>query len=109
MIVKKEKKDCSVIKITIEEGGQNIGRVYLYLVSNDLHAEPYGLIEDLYVEEAARGKGVGTKLVQTAIDEAKLKGCYKLIAMSRDSRTQVHALYEKNGFKKYGIEFRMEI
>ncbi len=108
MEIQKTVCKSEAIKIIMEEAGKVVGRVYLYIVLNDLHAEPYGLIEDLYVEEAARGRGVGTELIKVAVTEAKARGCYKIIATSRQSREQVHALYEKNGFKNYGIEFRMD-
>ncbi len=109
MALKKEiRKDGFAIKLTVEENGQAIGRVYLYLIFNELHAEPYGLMEDLYVEQAARGRGVGTQLIKSATEEARARGCYKLIATSRQSRREVHNLYEKNGLKNYGVEFRMD-
>jgi hypothetical protein len=36
-------------------------------------------------------------------------GCSKLVATSRASRPKVHALYERLGFEKYGVEFRMNL
>lgn len=96
------------IKITVEENGKVMGRAHMYLIKNDLHEEPYGLLEDVFVKEEFRGRGLGTKLTQAVIDEAKARRCYKLIATSRESREAVHKLYEKLGFKKYGIEFRMD-
>lgn len=109
MEIKKEIKKSEAIKIIAEEEGKIVGRAYLYLIYNDLHKEPYGLLEDVFVDENQRGKGTGTKLVQTVIDEAKKRGCYKLIATSRKSREQVHAWYLKFGFEDYGCEFRMNL
>ena len=109
MQIKKEvKKDCYAVKITAEENGQIIGRAFLYLIHNDLHEEPYGLVEDVFVDEAARGSGAGTKLVQAIIAEAKARGCKKLIANSRHERPAIHKWYEKLGFRNYGLEFRMD-
>jgi GNAT superfamily N-acetyltransferase len=76
---------------------------------NDLHAAPFGLLEDVFVDESARGGGVGTALVRDVIAAAKEAGCYKLIATSRASRPKVHALYERLGFENYGVEFRMNL
>jgi len=108
MEFKKNIIKSEAIKITAEENGKVMGRAFLYLIKNDLHDKPYGLLEDVFVEEEARGGGLGTKLVQAVIDEVKVHGCYKLIATSRESREGVHNWYEKIGFKKYGIEFRMD-
>jgi GNAT superfamily N-acetyltransferase len=74
---------------------------------NDFHQEPFGLMEDVYVAESQRGKGLGTKLVMEVIKAAQEQGCYKLIATSRKSRPQVHQLYKKLGFEERGLEFRL--
>ncbi|MFA6486689.1 MAG: GNAT family N-acetyltransferase [Candidatus Magasanikbacteria bacterium] len=108
MEFKKELRASQAIKITAVENDQVIGRASLYLIYNDLHAEPYGLLEDVFVEEHARGQGLGTKLTETIIAEAKERGCHKLIANSRYSRPEVHKMYEKIGFKDYGKEFKIE-
>ena len=63
-------------------------------------------LEDLFVDEALRGQGVGTELLNMVIAEAKNLGCYKLVATSRHEREGVHKMYEKNGFKNFGIEFK---
>lgn len=109
MEFKKTEKNCRAIKITVEENGKEIGRAYLYLISNDLHDRPYGFLEDVFVDEDKRGQGIGKKLIEEAVEEAKQQGCYKLIGTSRHSRESVHKFYEKIGFENYGIEFRMDL
>ena len=99
---------ASGVKIILEENGHKIGRGFLYLLHNDLHTEPFGLMEDVLVGEAFRGKGYGEKIVKAIIEEAQKRGCYKLICTSRFSNERAHHLYEKLGFKKQGNEFRME-
>lgn len=102
-------KQSSAVKLTIEDAGGTIGHAYLYLIQNDLHAEPYGLLEDVFIEESHRGKGYGSKLVEAIIAEAKAHGCYKLIGTTRHERKDVHAFYERLGFKNHGLEFRMDL
>ncbi len=109
MEIKKEiKKDCYAVKITAEENGTVLGRVFLYVIFNGLHAEPYGLVEDLFVEEAARQRGLGTQLVKAAIVEAKARQCYKLIGTTRYSKKDVQEWYQRIGFADFGKEFRMD-
>jgi len=108
MEIKKSDQKSKAIKITAVEDGQVIGRASLCLIYNDLHPEPYGLLEDVFVEEKFRGNGLGTKLVEEVIEEAKKQSCHKLIANSRYSRPKVHELYEKIGFQDYGKEFRLD-
>ena len=109
MQLKKTEKQTKAIKIEIEKAGKIVGRAYLYLIYNDLHEEPYGLLEDVFVEDDERGQGTGTELVKAVIVEAKTQGCHKLIGCSRYSRPNVHKWYESLGFSDYGKEFRMDL
>jgi GNAT superfamily N-acetyltransferase len=95
------------IRFSLQDNGGEIARAYLYLMHNDLHKEPFGLLEDVYVDEKYRGQEIGSKLIQNIIKTAKERNCYKLIATSRNSREPVHELYKKLGFDNYGIEFRL--
>ncbi len=104
----KENKSYA-IKFTVKENNEVIGRARLYILFNDLHAEPYGFLEDLFVNEEHRGKGIGKQLINALINEAKSQKCYKIIGTSRHARPEVHAMYEKIGFKDYGKEFRMDL
>lgn len=94
--------------ITRAVRGKIVGRAYLYVLHNQLHDEPFGFMEDVFVEESQRGKGVGEALVKRVIAEAKIRGCYKLVATSRYSRDRVHALYLRLGFTDHGKEFRID-
>lgn len=63
---------------------------------------PTGLrawIEDVVVDEAARGLGVGIALTNAATDEAQLRGVRSVDLTSRPSREAANALYQKLGFK----------
>src|SRR5207247_8143115 len=48
------------------------------LMWNSLHQAPFGLLEDVYVDESVRGSGLGTEIVNAVVAEAKDRGCYKL-------------------------------
>jgi GNAT superfamily N-acetyltransferase len=107
MEMKEKEAKSSGIKFFIEIDGVEVGRAFLYLMHNDLHEEPFGLVEDVFVDEKCRGQGIGTKLVNKIIESAKEHNCYKLICTSRHSREKVHKLYKKIGFTNHGLEFRM--
>ena len=91
------------------EGDIVIGRARLYLIENNLHEKPYGYLEDVWVDEECRGKGIGTGLLTAVFKKAELIGCHKIVATSRNENESVHKLYERLGFKKYGYEFRMDL
>lgn len=97
------------VRLSIKEEGKEIARARVYFLDNDLgHNQPWGFLEDVYVEEEFRGKGYGMQIVKAAIEEARKAGCYKLIGTSRYSRDKVHEFYLKLGFTDRGKEFRMD-
>lgn len=101
---------CRGIRLSAkDEDGNEIGRVWLYVIWNNLHSRPYGYVEDLYVEEDARGLGVARELMRALLREADRQCCYKVIAGSRHERPHVHAFYEKLGFRDHGKEFRLDL
>lgn len=108
MEVRREQKQ-NAVRLSAVENGEELGAMYLYLIRNDSHTEPYGLLEDVLVKEEHRKKGVGSAIVKEAIEEAKRLNCYKIIGTSRLARENVHAWYEKLGLKKHGYEFRMDL
>lgn len=97
------------IRMAIVVRKKEIARITLYFLHNDLHDQPFGLVEDLWVAESRRGQGLGKLLVQKALDEAKKYGCYKVIATSRAERPKVHKFYGDLGFSDYGKEFRLNL
>jgi ribosomal protein S18 acetylase RimI-like enzyme len=63
---------------------------------------PTGLrawIEDVVVDEAARGKGVGEALNHAAIEHAAKAGAKTVDLTSRPSRAVANRLYQRLGFK----------
>jgi GNAT superfamily N-acetyltransferase len=109
MEVDRQTQPAQGIRFSISGSDGEIARAYLYVMTNDLHDAPFGLLEDVFVHESQRGSGVGTALVHEVIAAARELGCYKLVATSRASRPRVHELYERLGFENYGVEFRMNL
>jgi GNAT superfamily N-acetyltransferase len=97
------------VRLSIRDGEKEIGRAWLVLVKNNLRKEPYGLLEDVWVDPDHRNQGHATMLVQAVIKQAKQEGCYKLLATSRFKRKKVHNLYKQIGFVSHGFEFRMNL
>jgi ribosomal protein S18 acetylase RimI-like enzyme len=76
--------------------GVIVGTLTLVIV-----AIPTGLrawIEDVVVDEAARGGGIGEALSGAAIEEARRRNVRSLELTSRPSREAANAMYVKLGF-----------
>jgi ribosomal protein S18 acetylase RimI-like enzyme len=56
-------------------------------------------IEDVVVDDAARGHGVGDQLNRFALDLAKAKGAKTVDLTSRPSREAANRLYQRIGFQ----------
>ena len=55
-------------------------------------------IEDVVVDESARGQGAGEALNQFALDVARREGCKTVDLTSRPSREAANRLYQRLGF-----------
>lgn len=56
-------------------------------------------IEDVVVDDAARGHGIGRRLNETALDLARERGAKNVSLTSRPSREDANRLYQGIGFK----------
>lgn len=57
-------------------------------------------IEDVVVDDDARGQGVGKALTQAAVDEARTLGARTVDLTSRPSRQAANGLYQSLGFQQ---------
>lgn len=83
-----------------EEDGMVIGYAFCILeeqTGNNLVALRRLYIDDLCVDEAARGKGVGTQLYGFVKEEAKRRGCYHITLNVWQLNTTAMEFYRKQG------------
>ena len=106
--MKEETVSAEGVRFSIKHNGKEVGHAYLYKLHNDIHAKPFGFLEDVFVHADFRGAGIARQLLEAVLAEARAS-CYKLIATSRDDGTWqlVHDWYLRLGFEAYGTEFRM--
>jgi ribosomal protein S18 acetylase RimI-like enzyme len=57
-------------------------------------------IEDVVVDQSARGRGVGAALTQVALERARERGATTVDLTSRPSREAANALYRRLGFEQ---------
>ncbi|MCF6276225.1 MAG: GNAT family N-acetyltransferase [Candidatus Magasanikbacteria bacterium] len=109
-MVKRKEALLISIRISFYQGEDEAGHVYLYIMTNDLNKRPFGFIEDLFVENWARGLGCGKKLMEELEKEAEKKDCYKIVGCFRNSKTGLIKFYKSLGYDcEYGREFRKDL
>lgn len=55
-------------------------------------------VEDVIVDEAVNGRGIGRRLTEAMLERARELGCVTVDLTSRPSREAANALYKKVGF-----------
>ena len=91
-----------------EADGCIVGMLSLVVV--DIPTGRKAWIEDVVVDEAARGLNIGLALVEKAKEVAAELGAKKIYLTSNPSRKAAHALYKKCGFEEYNTSvFRINI
>ncbi len=80
-----------------EQGGQIVGSLTLALFRIPTGIRAW--IEDVVVDVAARGKGVGEALTRAALDRAKQAGAVTVDLTSRPAREAANRLYRRIGFQ----------
>jgi ribosomal protein S18 acetylase RimI-like enzyme len=87
--------------IVFEVDGEVLGVVTCSYVTAIRYGGNYARMEELVVDERARGTGAGIMLVKAAIAEARRRGCELITLYARE---HTRAFYEKAGFRYIGPE-----
>ncbi|CAL9508110.1 N-acetyltransferase family protein [Streptomyces sp. enrichment culture] len=67
------------------------------------------LIEGVRIHAEERGSGLGSRLIEWAIDESRKEGC-QLVQLTTDkSRTDAHRFYERLGFTASHTGFKLQL
>lgn len=93
-----------------EQDGEIVGTFALLIMDNLGHrGAPSGIIEDVAVSTAHQGEGIGSAMMEFALDICRRKGCYKAMLSSNAKRDRAHAFYESLGFDRHGYSFRADL
>ncbi|MFI6857471.1 GNAT family N-acetyltransferase [Streptomyces sp. NPDC050416] len=67
------------------------------------------IIEGVRVHADERGSGLGTQLIEWAIDESRRQGCQLVQLTSDKTRTDAHRFYERLGFTASHTGFKLPL
>lgn len=92
------------------QGTQVVGTFALLIMDKLGHlGAPSAVVEDVAVDPAAQGQGIGKAMMRHAIALAAEYGCYKLALSSNLKREKAHAFYDSLDFERHGYSFRMAL
>ncbi|MFF4050233.1 GNAT family N-acetyltransferase [Streptomyces chartreusis] len=67
------------------------------------------IVEAVRIHADERGSGLGTRLIEWAIDESRRQNCQLVQLTSDKSRTDAHRFYERLGFAASHAGFKLEL
>ena len=67
------------------------------------------IIEAVRVHADERGSGLGSRLVEWAIDASRREGCQLVQLTSDNTRTEAHRFYERLGFTASHVGFKLPL
>jgi GNAT superfamily N-acetyltransferase len=91
-------KDESAIFLALDADGEALGFVQLYPTFSSIEAHRAWLLSDLFTTPAARGRGVGTLLMNTARAFALSTGAKGLMLETATDNYAAQRLYESVGY-----------
>ncbi|MEV1069049.1 GNAT family N-acetyltransferase [Streptomyces sp. NPDC050263] len=97
-------RDDEVHAVGARADGRLVGMAhYLFHASGWMADSCY--LQDLYVDEAVRGRGVARALIERVADAARERGAARLYWSTQEGNATARALYDKvanfNGFIRY--------
>ncbi len=66
-----------------------------------------GQIEAVRIDSSVRGQGLGSRMIEWAVERCRERGCLLVQLTSNLARTDAHRFYEKLGWKKSHAGFKL--
>ena len=93
-----------------DEHGTAIGFATLYWTFSSVSAEPTALMNDLFVAEAGRGKGVGRALIEAAASASRERGMRRMSWETAPDNRTAQRLYDRTGAHKSSwLEYELDL
>ncbi|MYS91514.1 MULTISPECIES: GNAT family N-acetyltransferase [Streptomyces] len=90
--------------------GRVVGTLQLTIVPGlSRRGATRSIIEGVRVHAEERGSGLGTRLIEWAIDESRHQGCQLVQLTSDKTRTDAHRFYERLGFTASHTGFKLPL
>ncbi|WCN01965.1 GNAT family N-acetyltransferase [Streptomyces sp. M92] len=90
--------------------GRVVGTLQLTIVPGlSRRGATRSVIEGVRVHADERGGGLGTQLIEWAVDESRRQGCQLVQLTSDKTRTDAHRFYERLGFSASHTGFKLQL
>ncbi|ADI08463.1 hypothetical protein SBI_05343 [Streptomyces bingchenggensis BCW-1] len=90
--------------------GRTVGTLQLTVIPGlSRRGATRSIIESVRIHSDERGGGLGTQLIQWAVDESRRAGCVLVQLTSDATRTDAHRFYERLGFEASHVGFKLAL
>ncbi|MER5211400.1 GNAT family N-acetyltransferase [Streptomyces sp. NPDC002838] len=90
--------------------GRVVGTLQLTIIPGlSRRGSTRSIIEGVRVHADERGSGLGTRLIEWAIDESRRQNCRLVQLTSDNTRTDAHRFYERLGFTASHVGFKLPL
>ncbi len=94
--------DSHSVYVAENEAGESAGYAAVHGLPYLLFLGPEGYVSELFIRAGDRGQGIGTRLLETVKEEARTRGCARLMLLNMHERES----YQRGFYKKHGWEER---
>ena len=100
-----------MIVLVAERAGELVGYAFAGMEGSDYMAlrGPAGVLHDLVVDPALRRQGIGTALLEAALDALGKLGAPRVLLFTADKNHGAQAMFDRAGFRRTMIEMTREL
>ena len=91
-----------------EQGGALLGLAHFLFHRSTIRVGPNGYLNDLFTDEAARGRGVGRPLIEAVAERARDSGATSVYWLTHETNATTMRLYDQVAAKSGFIDYRRE-
>jgi len=84
--------------IVARQDGKIVGMVNLLYTVSTVLGDRVALLEDMVVSPSVRGSGIGSQLLEQAIQFSRLSGCKRITLLTDRGNESAQRFYQKYGF-----------
>ena len=97
-------------QIVAEQGGAVVGTMQLTFIPGIAFKGAWrGQIEAVRVAGRLRGQGIGSEMIDWAVEQCRARGCRMVQLTSDKSRTAAHRFYERLGWTRSHEGFKLKL
>jgi ribosomal protein S18 acetylase RimI-like enzyme len=103
--------EANVVVLVAERDGQVIGYSYAGVEGYDYMSlrGPAGVLYDIVVDSAERGRGVGRSLLEAMLQALEAQGAPRVLLSTAEQNESAQRLFARAGFRRTMIEMTREL